>query len=127
MVAATSTQVNALLSPEDLVQLVDVSVASKYGADLTQFTHVIAEDMRNTLKTFKQDLNGNLLRQVRAVVQQIHGKSQGKRVEGSAATPNMSTAVGQGNHGAMINVSQPGLGDNPNFLQPFYQTMVYRP
>jgi hypothetical protein len=26
------------LSPEDLVQLVDVFVASKYGADLTQFT-----------------------------------------------------------------------------------------
>jgi hypothetical protein len=70
--------VNSSLSPEDLVQLVDVSVASKYSADLTQFTRVVAEDMRNALETFKQDLNGSLPRQVRAVVQQIHGESQGK-------------------------------------------------
>jgi hypothetical protein len=94
MVAVTSTQVNAQLSPEDLVHLVDVSVASKYSADLTQFTCMIVEDMRNTLKTFKQDLNGNLPRQVRAFVQQIHHESQRKRVEGSAAMPNMSTIVG---------------------------------
>jgi hypothetical protein len=36
--AASGTKVDVSLSPEDLVQLVDVSVASKYGADLTQFT-----------------------------------------------------------------------------------------
>jgi hypothetical protein len=30
-------------------------------------------------------------------VQQIHDESQVKRVEGSVATPNVSTAVGQGN------------------------------
>jgi hypothetical protein len=38
MVAASGTKVDYPLSPEDLVQLVDVSVASKYGGDLTQFT-----------------------------------------------------------------------------------------
>jgi hypothetical protein len=35
MVAASSTKVTYQLSPEDMVQLVDVSVASKYGTDLT--------------------------------------------------------------------------------------------
>jgi hypothetical protein len=34
-VAASTPKVNSSLSPEDLAQLVDVSVASKYGADLT--------------------------------------------------------------------------------------------
>jgi hypothetical protein len=61
------------LSLADLVQLVDVSVVSKFGADLTQFTCVVAEDMHNTLETFKTDLSNNLPRQVRSVVQQIHG------------------------------------------------------
>jgi hypothetical protein len=32
----SSTKVNAQLSPEDLVHMVDMSVVSKYGADLTQ-------------------------------------------------------------------------------------------
>jgi hypothetical protein len=53
MAAASAPKVNSSLSPEDLAQLVDVSVASKYGADLTQFMRLVAEDMRNTLETFK--------------------------------------------------------------------------
>jgi hypothetical protein len=69
MVAASGTKVDYPLSPEDLVQLVDVSVASKYGGDLTQFTRVVTEDMRSTLDSFKQDVNNNLPRQVRALVQ----------------------------------------------------------
>jgi hypothetical protein len=48
-------------------------------------------------------------------------------MEGSAIVPSASTAVGQGNLGTMINVSQPGPGGNPNFPQPFYQTMAYGP
>jgi hypothetical protein len=75
------------LSPEDLAQLVDVSVASKYDTDLTQFTHVIAENMHSTLETFKTDLNNNLPRQVRLVVQQIQGEAQGKRPKESPSTP----------------------------------------
>jgi hypothetical protein len=67
--------------------MVDVSVASKYGADLTQVSLVVAEDMRNTLETFKTDLSNNLPRQVRSVVQQILGETQGKRLEGSPSTP----------------------------------------
>jgi hypothetical protein len=61
-VAMTNAKVNAQLSPENLVHMVDVSVASKYGADLTQFMRVVAEDMRNTLEAFKTDLNNILPR-----------------------------------------------------------------
>jgi hypothetical protein len=35
---ASSTKVDSQLSPEDFVHMVDVSVASKYGADVMQFT-----------------------------------------------------------------------------------------
>jgi hypothetical protein len=35
MATTSRTKVDTLLSPKDLVQLVDVSVAIKYGADLT--------------------------------------------------------------------------------------------
>jgi hypothetical protein len=74
MVASTP-KVDSSLSPEDLAQLVDVSVASKYGTDLTHFTCVIIKNMHSTLKTFETDLNNNLLRQVRSVVQQIQGEA----------------------------------------------------
>jgi hypothetical protein len=70
-VAVTSDKVSMQLSPKDLVHMVDVSVASKYGVDLTQFMCVVAEDMRNMLETFKTDLSNNLPRQVRSVVQHI--------------------------------------------------------
>jgi hypothetical protein len=63
--------VTSNLTPEELVNLVDVSVASKYDIDLTQFMHIIADDMRNTLESFKTDLHNTLPRQVRSVVQQI--------------------------------------------------------
>jgi hypothetical protein len=52
-----------------------MSVASKYGADLTQFTCIIANDMHNTLESFKTDLHNTLPRQVRLVVQQIQGEA----------------------------------------------------
>jgi hypothetical protein len=55
------------LSPEDLVHMVDMSIASKYRADLTQFTCIVAEDMCHMLDTFKQDLSSNIPRQVRAL------------------------------------------------------------
>jgi hypothetical protein len=45
----TSPTVTSNLTPEELAKLIDVSVASKYDVDLTQFTHIIVDDMRNTL------------------------------------------------------------------------------
>jgi hypothetical protein len=125
--STSSVKVNSPLSSKDLVHMVDVSVASKYGADLTQFTRVIAEHMRSTLDTFKQHLNSNLPRQIRMVVQQIHGETQGKRVDGSAATPNLNTTTGQSSQGVLANIGQTNHVLNPNLQQPFYQTAAYGP
>lgn len=46
-------KVTSDLSPEDLVHMVHMAIASKYGADLTQFTRMIAKDMCNRLDAFK--------------------------------------------------------------------------
>jgi hypothetical protein len=78
-IIASSAKVNSYLSLEDLAHTVDVSVASKYGDDLTQFTQVMAEEMHSTFDALKQDLGSSLPRQVRTVVQQIKGEVQGKR------------------------------------------------
>lgn len=67
--AVTDAKVNAQLNPKELIHMVDVSIASKYGANLTQFTHVVAEDMHSTLDAFKNYLNSSLPRQVRSIVQ----------------------------------------------------------
>jgi hypothetical protein len=104
-----------------------VSVASKYGTDLTQFTCVVVEDMRNMLDSFKQDMNSSLPRQVRALVQQIQGETQGKRVEGSPSTFNTGGISSQGNQWTLANVSQPNPGVHLNLQQTFYQTLAYGP
>jgi hypothetical protein len=85
----------------------------------------MAEDMRNTFDTFKQDLNRSLPRKARALVQQINGEVQGKRVEGTIVTPNLSTVTRQGSQETLVNVSQPNHGGSMNLSQPFYQTMAY--
>jgi hypothetical protein len=60
---ASGAKVSTSLSLEDLVHMVDVSVASKYGVDLTQFTRLVVVDMKSMLDAFKQDFNSNLPRQ----------------------------------------------------------------
>jgi hypothetical protein len=128
-VAASGTTVNSSCpSHEDLVQLIDVSVVSKYVTDLTQFMRVVAEDMSNTLETFKTDLNNCFPRQVRLVVQQIQGEGQGKRLVESPSTPHPGgggSTSNQGNQGVLANVGQPNPRVNLNLQQPFYQTMAY--
>jgi hypothetical protein len=62
MATVSGTKVNSHLGPRDLVHMVDVFVACKYRVDLTQFTRVMAEDMRNTFDTFNQDLRSTLPR-----------------------------------------------------------------
>jgi hypothetical protein len=89
--------------------------------------HVVAEDMRNTLKTFKTDLNNNLPRHVRLVLQQIQCEAQGKWLEGLPSTPHPGGTSSQGNQGILANVGQPNLGVNSNLQQPFYQIMAYGP
>jgi hypothetical protein len=83
---ASSSKVNpSTLSPEDIVHLVGVSVSSKYGMDLVQLT----QDVRSTLDSFKHDLDDSLPRQVKSVVKEVLGNTQGKQMAdtASASTP----------------------------------------
>jgi hypothetical protein len=64
---ATST-VTPNLTPEELVNFMDVAVANKYGNDLTNFTCTITKEVRSTLDTLKTDLQSTLPRQIRLVV-----------------------------------------------------------
>jgi hypothetical protein len=100
--------------------MVDVSVASKYGSDLTWFMRVMLEDMRSMFDVLKQDLSNSLPEQVRALVQQINDVTQGKCIEGMYASPNPKSPVGQGNAGMLANVNQPNSRVNLNLQQPFY-------
>jgi hypothetical protein len=74
----TTPMVTPNHTPEELVKFMDVAVPSKYGNDLTNFTRTMTEEVRSTLDTFKTDLQNTLPRQIRLVVQQVHGESQGK-------------------------------------------------
>jgi hypothetical protein len=67
--ATTTPTVTPNLTLKELVKFMDVAVASKYGNDLTNFTCTITEEVRNTLDTFKTDLQNTLPRQIRSVVQ----------------------------------------------------------
>jgi hypothetical protein len=60
--ATTTSTVTPNLTPEELVKFIDVVVASKYGNDLTNFTHTITEEVHSTLNTFKTDLQNMLPR-----------------------------------------------------------------
>jgi hypothetical protein len=67
MTTATPTVIPNL-TPEELIKFMNAAVASKYGKDLTNFTHTITEEVRSTLDTFKIDLQNMLHRQIRSVV-----------------------------------------------------------
>jgi hypothetical protein len=75
------------LTPKELVKFIDVAVASKYENDLTNITCTITEEIRSTLNTFKTDLQNALPRQIRTVVQQVRGESQGKQPDLEPSTP----------------------------------------
>lgn len=124
------TKVSSLpITPEELAQFVDISVASKYGADLEQMTRMVTDSVRSSFDRFKsefrQDAENSLPRQVRSVVQQVLDEVQGKR--GEVAAPDNNTAAV---HSPSVNPARVAIRDssvNFNLQQPFYQTMAYGP
>jgi hypothetical protein len=64
----------------------------------------MADEMRSTFDALRKDLNGSLLRQVRAMVQQVNGETQGKWLEESPMIPNPNNATGQVNTSTLVNV-----------------------
>jgi hypothetical protein len=67
--ATATPMVTSSLTPEELVEFMDVAVASKYRNDLTNFTRTITEEVCSTLDTIKINLPNTLPRQIRSVVQ----------------------------------------------------------
>jgi hypothetical protein len=85
---SSSSKVNSLsLTPEELVHLVDVSVTSKYGANLAPLSRILAEDMRSTLNSFRYDLDNNLPKQIHLVVKEVMGNVEGERASKSGSPP----------------------------------------
>jgi hypothetical protein len=108
------------LTPEELVKFMDVAVASKYGNDLTNFTRTITEEVRSTLDTFKTDLQNTLPQQIRSVMQQVQGESQGKQSVAEPSTPYPGSISAPGNTGMLYlgNTTAPGNIASTSTLHP---------
>jgi hypothetical protein len=100
--AATATSiVTPNLTPEEFFKFRDVAMAGKYGNDLMNFTCTIIEEVHSTLDTFKTVLQNTLLRQIRLVVQQVQGVSQGKQPVVKPSTPYLGSTSTPGNTGML--------------------------
>jgi hypothetical protein len=99
--ATTTSMVTPNLTPEELVKFMHVAVASKYGNELTNFTHTITKGVCSTLDTFKTDLQNMLPRQIRLVVQQVQGESQDKQLVVEPSTPHPGSTSAPGNTGTL--------------------------
>jgi hypothetical protein len=72
---ATTSMVTPNMTLKELIKFMDVAVASKYDNDLSNFTHVITNDVHSTLESFKTNIQNTLPRQIRSVVQQVQGEA----------------------------------------------------
>jgi hypothetical protein len=70
--AKASAPVNSSFTLEELVHMIDVSVSSKYGADLEVIARTLTDSVRGSVESlrleFKQE-SEKMPRQVRAMVQ----------------------------------------------------------
>jgi hypothetical protein len=112
--ATTTSTVTPNLTPEELVKFMDVAVASKYGNDLTNFTHTITEEVCSTLDTFKTDLQNTLPQQFRLVVQQVQGESLGKQLVAKPSRPYPGSTSAPGNMGTLYLGNTTTLGNLGN-------------
>jgi hypothetical protein len=99
--ATAAPTVTPNLTPEELVKFMDVAVASKYGNNLTNLTRTITKEVRSNFDAFKTDLQNTLPRQIRSVVQQVHGESQGKQPDLEPSTPYPGSTSALSNTGTL--------------------------
>jgi hypothetical protein len=129
-----STLVNAPFTLEELVHMIHVSVNSKYGADLEGITRTLTDSVKGSVESlrieFKQELE-KLLRQVRAMVQQVLGQARGKRdmdlPDTGATALGVSMAPNPGTQASLGRVVNQGGSPNLNSPQPYYQVHAYGP
>jgi hypothetical protein len=109
-----TSMVTPNLTPEELVNFMDVVVASKCRNDLMNFTRTITEEIRSTLDTFKTNLQNTFPRQIRSVVQLVQGNSQGKQPVAEPSTPYPGSSSAPGNTGVLYlgNTTTPGNTGN---------------
>jgi hypothetical protein len=112
--AKASLPVNSLFTLLELIHMIDVSVNSKYGADLEGITHTIMDNVRGTLESLRlgfREESESLPRQVRAMVQQVLGEAKGKR---DAETLDANAMVLRSNTGtAYSSLGKAGRMGNP--------------
>jgi hypothetical protein len=127
----SSKKVSPFVTCEELAHMIDTAVASKYGTDVTEITRMISEGVRNSFDTFRsesrQDMNNNMPRQIRFIVQQVQGELQGKRVENLSYAPSCNGAATHNNVNQTVNERGGDSVMNFNLQQPYYQSMAYGP
>jgi hypothetical protein len=110
-----STLVNSLFTLEEFMHMINVSVNSKYGADLEGITHTLMDSVRGSVEylrlEFKQE-SEKLPRQIRAMVQWVLGETRGKH---DVDAPDVNATSTSANEAATLRPQT-----NPNFPQPFY-------
>jgi hypothetical protein len=122
-----STPVNSPFTLEELVYMIDVSVNSKYGANLEGVTRTLMDSVKGSVESlrleFKQE-SKKMLQQIRAMVHQVLGESSekctmdGSEVNAAAMGATSATTLGPHlNPGMTIN---PGDNTSQNFPQPYY-------
>jgi hypothetical protein len=83
--------VNSPFTLEELVHMIDVSVNSKYGADLEGITCTLTNSVRRSVESlkleFKQE-SEKMPRQVRAIVQQDLDEARDKQEMGASSVAN---------------------------------------
>jgi hypothetical protein len=129
-----SILVNSPFTLEELVHMIDVSINSKYGADLEGLTRTLTISMWGSVQSlrleFKQE-HENLPRQVRAMVQQVLGEARGKRdseaPDAVTTIPSAGIAVVHVPLGSTGRMGNPGGNVSSNLPQLFYQTYMYGP
>jgi hypothetical protein len=122
-----STPVNSPFTLEELVQLIDASVNSKYGVDLEGITRTLTDSVKGTVESlrleFKQE-SKKMPREIRAMVQQVLGESREKcHTEGSDVNTAAMGTTSATTLGPQLNLGRAGNprgNTGPNYQQPFY-------
>jgi hypothetical protein len=119
--AKASTPVNSPFTLKELVHMIDVSVNSKYGADLEGITRTLTNSMRGSLDSLRAEFrqeSERLPRQLRAMVQQVVREAREKRemeLPGASTTTlspdtvgaqsSSGNMVGSGNQASIVNLN----------------------
>jgi hypothetical protein len=129
-----SMPVNSPFTLEELVHMIDVTINSKYGADLEVITRTLTESVWGSVKSLRLEFKKEyekMPRQIRSMVQQVLGEARGKRDSespgASTTIPNFEATNLQGIPANLGRVGNRAGTANSNLQQPYYQAHAYGP